>query len=205
VRCCSFFVAQYRPPRKTYNPLAALKSLKNIKAVFLEFLSDPTRTPAKQLTFGHNFIFYRSKKEWRKCERSQKFGSLSQCTELEAQVKMDDFVQNTMPTRTLGNSCILLCGEINGVRYSRKEEKINDRHGLRAAIPHEVKIVLNPAHDRMTRFEMKLKRKFLSENNRWVISVWNKGKKLAQRTSHGMALLPLGQSFTVGTRNQRRR
>jgi hypothetical protein len=29
----------------------------------------------------------------------------------------------------------------------------------------------------MTRFEMKLKRQFLSEKGRWVISVWNKGKE----------------------------
>jgi len=28
----------------------------------------------------------------------------------------------------------------------------------------------------MTRFEMPLKRKFLSRNNKWVVSVWNKGK-----------------------------
>lgn len=28
----------------------------------------------------------------------------------------------------------------------------------------------------MIRFEMKLKRLFLSKNNRWVVSVWNKGK-----------------------------
>ena len=185
-------------PRKNYNPLAAMKPLKNIKAVFLEFLSDPTRTPAKQLTFGHHFIFYRSKKEWRKCERSQKFGSLSKCTELEARAKMDDFVQNTMSTRTLGNSCILLCGEINGVRYSRKDKKINDRHGLRAAIPHEVKILLNPAHDRMTRFEMKLKRKFLSENNRWVISVWNKGKKIGSKNKPRDGTAPAWAIFHGG-------
>jgi hypothetical protein len=36
---------------------------------------------------------------------------------------------------------------------------------------------LNSGHDRMTRFEMPLKRRFLSQNNRWVISVWNKGKR----------------------------
>ena len=28
----------------------------------------------------------------------------------------------------------------------------------------------------MTRFEMNLKRKFLSENGRWTVSIWNKGK-----------------------------
>jgi hypothetical protein len=28
----------------------------------------------------------------------------------------------------------------------------------------------------MTRFEMKRKRQFLSRKNRWVVSVWNKGK-----------------------------
>lgn len=38
------------------------------------------------------------------------------------------------------------------------------------------KIILNPVHDKMTRFEMKLKRRFLPKNNRLVISVWNKEK-----------------------------
>ena len=40
-----------------------------------------------------------------------------------------------------------------------------------------VNVILNPIHDRMTRYEMKLKRAFLSENGKWVISVWNKGRK----------------------------
>lgn len=33
----------------------------------------------------------------------------------------------------------------------------------------------------MSRFEMMLKRRFLSEGGRWVISVWNRGK----RDKHG--------------------
>lgn len=37
--------------------------------------------------------------------------------------------------------------------------------------------MLNPVHDRMTRFEMRKKRAFLSRQKRTVISVWNKGKK----------------------------
>ena len=40
----------------------------------------------------------------------------------------------------------------------------------------DIQIILNPVHERMMRHEIKLKRKFLSEHGRWVISVWNKGK-----------------------------
>jgi hypothetical protein len=77
----------------------------------------------------------------------------------------------------LGNCVVLLCGESNGVKYSKSDKSIHDTYGLAGAIPKEVNIVLNPVHDRMTRFEMNLKREFLSRNNRWVISVWNKGKQ----------------------------
>ena len=65
----------------------------------------------------------------------------------------------------------------DGVKYSPKDKKVHDVFELRASIPKTANIILNPIHDRMTRFEMKLKRQFLSENNRWVVSVWNKGKK----------------------------
>lgn len=87
------------------------------------------------------------------------------------------FVQYEIPQRIFGNSISLLCGETNIVKYSKEKKKIIDIFKLNAAIPDYVQIILNPIHDRMTRFEMKLKRQFLSENNRWVISVWNKGKK----------------------------
>ena len=50
------------------------------------------------------------------------------------------------------------------------------KHNEHCKINKNVKIILNPIHEKMTRFEMKLKRQFLSKNNRWVISVWNKGK-----------------------------
>ena len=91
--------------------------------------------------------------------------------------QIDNFVKNELPKRCLGNCCVLLCGETNGVKYSKSDKKIHDVYGLREAIPKNVNIIMNPIHDRMTRFEMKLKRKFLSENHRWVISVWNKGKQ----------------------------
>ena len=91
--------------------------------------------------------------------------------------EIDDFVKNDLPKRILGNCCVLLCGETNGVKYSKTDKKIHDTFGLKKAIPPNVDVVLNPIHDRMTRFEMKLKRQFLSKKNRWVISIWNKGKQ----------------------------
>jgi hypothetical protein len=63
------------------------------------------------------------------------------------------------------------------VKYVPAEKAVYDKYGLRAAIPKGVNLILNPIHDRMTRFEMPLKRRFISEGGRWVVSVWNKGKR----------------------------
>ena len=78
--------------------------------------------------------------------------------------------------RLLGNCTILLCGESNIVKYSKASKKIEDKFNFLEVLNKDIKIILNPIHDRMTRFEMKLKRQFLSQNKRWVVSVWNKGK-----------------------------
>lgn len=98
--------------------------------------------------------------------------------------KIDCLVRE-IPTRILGNCCVILCGESNGVKYSSKRRKVHDPYGVRNAIPSTVDVILNPVHDRMTRHEMKLKRCFLSEKGRWVISIWNKGKKFNGKTRDG--------------------
>ena len=71
---------------------------------------------------------------------------------------------------------MLLCGELNGVPYDRKRKTVTDRFGLMAAIPVRVRVILNPTHDRMTRYEMPLKRAHCSKG-RWFVSVWNKGRR----------------------------
>jgi hypothetical protein len=72
---------------------------------------------------------------------------------------------------------VIICGESNGVPYHQNSGKVGDDFGLRRSLPKNVTVVLNPVHDWMSRHEMKKKRSYLSENNRWVISVWNRGKR----------------------------
>jgi len=155
-------------PRKGYDPLRDFNDLKNIKAILLEEFHD-----GKTRKAGRYVIYFRTTSDWKEYEFYQIFGTVTGMP-LE---EIDNFVKHEVPKRIMGNCCVLLCGETNGVKYSKDDKKIHDTFGLRKAIPQSVNVVLNPIHDRMTRFEMMRKRQFLSKNNRWVISVWNKGKQ----------------------------
>ncbi len=158
-------------PRKEYDCYTALSGLKNIKAVLVEEFLDLDLNGTNREA-GRYVIYHHALSGWKEYEFDQVFGTIKDLSQKE----MRAFVQNQIPRRILGNCCVLLCGETNGVKYSKDDKKIHDTFGLREAISQSVNVILNPIHDRMTRFEMKLKRQFLSKNNRWVISVWNKGK-----------------------------
>ena len=54
---------------------------------------------------------------------------------------------------------------------SQNKPSVNFRNLLQGRIEK-----VNPIHDRMIRPEMLKGREYLSKNNRWVISVWNKGR-----------------------------
>lgn len=155
-------------PRKGFDCRKAFSDLKNIKAICLEEFQD-----GKSREAGRYVVYYLTTSGWKEYEFHQVFGTVTDMRREE----INDFVTNEFPKRLMGNCCILLCGETNGVKYSKGDKKIHDTYGLRKAIPTSVNVILNPIHDRMTRFEMKLKRQFLSRNERWVISVWNKGKQ----------------------------
>jgi hypothetical protein len=119
-------------------------------------------------------VYYRTLDGWEEWRFTQAFGRVNWQTQRR---NIENFAQKRIPTRVFGPCCILVCGESNGVRYDRSgSKKVHDPFGVRAAIPEHAHVVLNPVHDRMSRFEMMLKRRFLSEGGRWVISVWNRGK-----------------------------
>ena len=40
----------------------------------------------------------------------------------------------------MGGCCVILCGEINGLKYSRKSKSVEDAFGLMAAIPGNVRL-----------------------------------------------------------------
>lgn len=171
-------------PRQGYNPTRAFVGLRHIRAVLLEEFRDGRKRIAQRYV-----VYRRTSKGWEAYTFWQQFGSLAG----KHAEEISKFVCRDLPKRMLGNCGVLLCGESNAVKYSPRDGRVHDPFGLRAALPAEVRIILNPVHDRMTRFEMRRKRRYLSDGGRWVVSVWNKGK----RDSGGRARDGQGPAWTV--------
>ncbi len=158
--------------RKTFDEKQYLKSLKNIRSVFIEEFEDN----GKDRNVIRYVVYNKIQTGWSDYELSQKFGTLEYTKSFEENI-IKPFNKEVKEQRIFGNYTVLLCGESNIVKYSKTLKAIEDKFNFLDSIPSNVKIILNPIHDRMTRFEMKLKRKYLSENGRWFVSVWNKGKQ----------------------------
>jgi hypothetical protein len=161
-------------PRTSFRPLRLLRRFHHVKAVIYEEFCDGGGRKRKGLGC---VVLYRKGYKWR--EYVLPGGGFPRLRGSMAAKKkvVGDYVRYVLPGRILGNCCVIICGETNGVPYHPKDGKVKDDFGLRGAIPQKVTVVLNPVHDWMSRFEMPLKRKFLSQKGRWVISVWNKGKR----------------------------
>jgi len=157
--------------RNDFKAKSALRGLQNIKTVFIEEFLDGSEREAIRYV-----VYYKDDGKWQEYGLTQKFGTVAY-TKMFAKKVIEPFVAEVNKQRILGNCTVLLCGETNIVKYSKATGNIEDKHGILNEIPNKVKVILNPIHDRMTRFEMKLKRKYLSERNRWVVSAWNKGKE----------------------------
>jgi hypothetical protein len=178
--------------------LSEMNGLKNITAVLYEEF-----TPYSKPTKPHQFpggkpveqvVCYRrtTADQWHEYRFSQVFYTLSITKHDKAAAKQMDnmsadeyktellrcFVNKELPDRLWGNCCVLVCGESNGVKRSTRDGKLKvyDDFGASAAVPKDVTVILNPIHDRMSP-KMLIKREFWSTPGRWMISVWNKGKR----------------------------
>lgn len=145
-------------------------NIENIKVIFVEEFIDSNERKA-----GEYVIYFKDKNKWEEYRLIQKFGTL-EYTKLFKDTVIEPFKAEVKEQRLFGNCTVLLCGETNIVKYSKASKKIEDKFKFLRVLNKDIKVILNPIHDRMTRFEMKLKRKYLSKNKRWVVSVWNKGK-----------------------------
>ncbi len=105
-------------------------------------------------------------------ELHQKFGSSRQVK------RKREFVETEMQSRIFGDLLVLLCGESNVISIKRKSNQIEDQFGaLNRIATLGVDVIVNPIHNYMVRYEMKLKRSALSKRGRVVLSVWNRGAR----------------------------
>jgi len=152
-----------------------LSDLENINTIFVEeFVGD-----GEDRDVIKNIIYYKTSSGWKEYELFQKFPKLQYTTKFRDSV-ISPFIDEVKNERIFGNCTVLLCGESNIVKAEKenyKLKRIGDTYGYLKVVSDNVRIIINPIHDKMIRYEMKEKRKFLSENDRWVVSVWNKGKE----------------------------
>lgn len=155
--------------RTSFNVQNILEELnfENIRTIFLEeFKDSEERVPLE------NVIYYQDKDKWREQRLTQNFARANELTKK----RIEDFRKEVKEKRIFGNFAVLLCGETNIVKYNKDDKKIGDPHNYLPLLNEEIKVILNPIHDRMIRPEMKPKREYLSKNQRLVVSVWNKGR-----------------------------
>ena len=159
--------------RDSFDVMKTLNDMKtnNIKTIFIEEFSDNE----DEREANDFVIYFKDNNIWQEHRLKQKFPTLKYTKSFENKI-IEPFKVEVKEQRLLGNCTILLCGESNIVKYSKARKKVEDTFNFLELLNKDIKIILNPIHDRMTRFEMKLKRQFLSQNKRWVVSVWNKGK-----------------------------
>jgi len=94
----------------------------------------------------------------------------------EAAAYAEPFVDD-LPRRRIANALVMVCGESNIIPLVRVSGVSDPYRINRRLTEMGVGVVLNPVHDYMRRYEMKLKRQYFSRGGRSVVSVWNQGKR----------------------------
>lgn len=153
--------------------LLILAKQKYLKCVLVEYFDDDIGANKRSNT--ENVLYLKTKDGWYPYQCNKRFGSLS----TGKKKKVTELLSVVATERTFGNATVLVCGESNIVRYQQKNKNVVDEYQYLSLLGDGIQILMNPVHDKMMRFEMVLKRKFLSQHGRTVISVWNKGKLFA--------------------------
>ena len=162
-------------------------NISNIRIICTEEFKD-----GNDREFLEYVIYYYDKDQWKEHRLTQVFVKSQEVNTKQknkmgyqfsskALKKAELFKKQVLEDRLFGNFTILLCGETNivsrkGKRVRKDLMKIKDPHKYRALLDKDIRVIFNPIHDRMIRPEMLKGREYLSKNNRWVISVWNKGR-----------------------------
>jgi len=80
-------------------------------------------------------------------------------------------------SRRIAQGLLVLCGETNITSLVRGSADFYDPFRFVDRLRElDVRLVLNPIHDYMRRYEMREKRRFYSLDSKIVVSVWNQGK-----------------------------
>lgn len=81
---------------------------------------------------------------------------------------------NELPNRIFGNVACIVCGELGVLYFSRNKNKMLDKFNLNKQLEeNNSNVILNYWHSYGRRYESNLKRKYLSQNKKTLISVWN--------------------------------
>ncbi|MNL28350.1 hypothetical protein D3C87_1499890 [compost metagenome] len=106
---------------------------------------------------------------------------------------MDEF-----DSRCKGDSALLICGEVNIISTSRagKDKVIDDYCFLNRLRKSNIKVVFGPAHTAFKRFEMPIKKKIISKENRYFISTWCKDKYTGREPKNPWQIFYDGQDVS---------
>lgn len=148
------------PVSRTHDSI--FEGLRNVQRIVLEVGQPPNR-------YDHVETWVRGQQE--PLLAHQRFATSDSSTSAK-QHFIDD-----LASRQVGTASLVICGETNIVQLKRASKTFDDWLGFcRRLDALKTRVILNPIHDYMTRYEMRVKRSFYSQGGRTVISVWNRGR-----------------------------
>jgi hypothetical protein len=109
----------------------------------------------------------------------------------------------SLGTRTWGDTLCLACGETNITSTSRATRHINDPFAFMRHLRQErPKLILNPCHTYMRRYEMRLKRLAYSRaaGRCAVLAVWNRDITIARQAAAPWSVAFAGRDRTDSVR-----